>query len=62
MDDHDAVIAMLNHTWFGSELAPETQARLVKLGEVQDFDVVENEDRYVAWNSRRAHGWLRPPT
>ena len=41
MDDHDAVIAMLNHTWFGSELAPETQERLVKLGEVQDFEADE---------------------
>ena len=38
MDDYAAVIAMLNHTWFGSELSPETQERLAKLGTLQDFD------------------------
>ena len=38
MDDYAAVIAMLNHTWFGSELSPETQKRLAKLGTLQDFD------------------------
>lgn len=37
MDDYAAVIAMLNHTWFGSDLAPETQERLVKLGYLQEF-------------------------
>lgn len=38
MDDHASVIAMLNHTWFGSELGPETQERLAKLGTLQDFE------------------------
>ncbi len=33
-----AVIALLNHTWFGSELAPETQERLAKLGTVEDLE------------------------
>ncbi len=41
MDDNAAVIAMLNHTWFGKELAPETQERLARLGTVQDFDADE---------------------
>jgi CRP-like cAMP-binding protein len=41
MDDHSSVIAMLNHTWFGSELAPETQERLVKLGVLQEFEADE---------------------
>ena len=41
MDDYAAVIAMLNHTWFGAELAPETQERLAKLGNIQDFEVDE---------------------
>ena len=41
MDDHAAVIAMLDHTWFGSELAAETQERLVKLGEIQNFEADE---------------------
>lgn len=41
MDDSAAVIAMLNHTWFGKELAPETQDRLAKLGTVQDFEAEE---------------------
>lgn len=39
MDDYSAVIAMLNHTWFGSDLAPETQERLAKLGTLRDFEV-----------------------
>jgi CRP/FNR family cyclic AMP-dependent transcriptional regulator len=38
MDDYAAVIALLNHTWFGSDLAPQTQERLAKLGEIQDFE------------------------
>jgi len=37
MDDQASVILMLNHTWFGSELAPETQERLAKLGTIVDF-------------------------
>ncbi len=37
MDDHASVIVMLNHTWFGSELAPETQERLARLGTMVDF-------------------------
>ncbi len=37
MDDQAAVIALLNRTWFGAELAPETQQRLARLGTVQDF-------------------------
>ena len=41
MDDHATVIAMLNHTWFGSDLAPETQERLAKLGVIQDFEADE---------------------
>ena len=41
MDDYTAVIAMLNHTWFGAELSPETQERLAKLGELQDFEADE---------------------
>jgi CRP/FNR family cyclic AMP-dependent transcriptional regulator len=41
MDDYTAVIAMLNHTWFGSDLAPQTQERLAKLGEIQDFEAEE---------------------
>ena len=38
MDDYAAVIAMLNHTWFGAELSPETQERLAKLGVIEDFE------------------------
>jgi CRP-like cAMP-binding protein len=41
MDDHASVIAMLNHTWFGAELAPETQERLARLGQMTDFAVDE---------------------
>ena len=41
MDDYAAVIAMLNHTWFGAELSPETQERLAKLGVIQDFEADE---------------------
>jgi CRP-like cAMP-binding protein len=41
MDDHATVISMLNHTWFGSDLAPETQERLAKLGVIQDFEADE---------------------
>ncbi len=41
MDDYAAVIAILNHTWFGSELAPETQERLARLGTLQDFEADE---------------------
>jgi CRP-like cAMP-binding protein len=37
MDENASVIAMLNHTWFGSELAPETQQRLASLGSVEEF-------------------------
>jgi CRP/FNR family cyclic AMP-dependent transcriptional regulator len=38
MDDYAAVLAMLNRTWFGAELAPQTQERLVKLGGIVDFE------------------------
>jgi CRP/FNR family transcriptional regulator, cyclic AMP receptor protein len=41
MDDLASVIAMLNRTWFASELAPETQLRLARLGAVRDFAVDE---------------------
>jgi CRP/FNR family cyclic AMP-dependent transcriptional regulator len=41
MDDYAAVIAMLSHTWFGSELAPQTQERLAKLGDLEDFETDE---------------------
>lgn len=41
MDDYAAVISMLNHTWFGAELSPETQERLARLGEIQDFEADE---------------------
>lgn len=41
MDDHALVIVMLNHTWFGSELAPETQEKLVNLGTVVEFEADE---------------------
>ena len=41
MDDQATVISMLNHTWFGSDLAPETQERLAKLGVIQDFEADE---------------------
>ncbi len=37
MEDPSPIIAMLNRTWFGAELAPETQERLARLGTVQDF-------------------------
>ena len=32
---------MLNHTWFGSELAPETQERLASLGAIFEFGTEE---------------------
>lgn len=38
MDDYASVIAMLNHTWFGAELAPQTQERLAKLGAITKFE------------------------
>jgi CRP/FNR family cyclic AMP-dependent transcriptional regulator len=38
MDDYSDVLAMLNRTWFGAELAPQTQERLVKLGGIADFE------------------------
>jgi CRP-like cAMP-binding protein len=38
MDDNASVIAMLNHTWFGSDLAPETQERLAGLGSVTAYE------------------------
>ena len=38
MDDYADVIKLLNHTWFGSDLAPQTQERLARLGEVVDFE------------------------
>ena len=41
MDDYAETIAMLNHTWFGAELSPETQVRLGKLGEILDFEADE---------------------
>ncbi len=41
MDDLAPIIAMLNHTWFGAELAPETQQRLASLGAVQEFEADE---------------------
>jgi CRP-like cAMP-binding protein len=41
MDDYASVIAMLNHTWFGAELAPETQERLAKLGIIASFKTDE---------------------
>jgi CRP-like cAMP-binding protein len=41
MDDCAEVIAMLNGTWFGAELSPETQQRLARLGDIQDFDADE---------------------
>lgn len=41
MDDYAEVIALLNHTWFGSELAPETQERLAKIGTLQEFEADE---------------------
>ncbi len=41
MDDYASVIAMLNHTWFGAELSPETQERLARLGDIQDFEADE---------------------
>jgi CRP-like cAMP-binding protein len=37
MDDKPSIIAMLNHTWFGSELAPETQERLARIGTIVDI-------------------------
>jgi CRP/FNR family cyclic AMP-dependent transcriptional regulator len=37
MDDYADVLAKLNRTWFGGELAPQTQERLVKLGGLADF-------------------------
>lgn len=41
MDDYGAVVAMLNHTWFGADLAPETQERLAMLGSIQTFEADE---------------------
>jgi len=41
MDEYAVVIATLNHTWFGAELSPETQQRLARLGELQDFEADE---------------------
>ena len=41
MDEYAVVIATLNHTWFGAELSPETQERLARLGELQDFEADE---------------------
>lgn len=41
MDDYAEALAMLNRTWFGAELSPETQERLVKMGELQDFEADE---------------------
>jgi CRP/FNR family transcriptional regulator, cyclic AMP receptor protein len=38
MDDYASVIVTLNHTWFGSELAPETQQRLARLGKIVEFE------------------------
>jgi CRP/FNR family cyclic AMP-dependent transcriptional regulator len=37
MDENVSVIAMLDHTWFGSELAPETQEKLASLGSLVSF-------------------------
>jgi CRP/FNR family cyclic AMP-dependent transcriptional regulator len=37
MDENASVIAVLNHTWFGSELAPETQEKLANLGSIMSF-------------------------
>ena len=37
MDDYATVIAMLNNTWFGSDLSPQTQERLARLGVVREF-------------------------
>ncbi len=41
MDDYASVIAMLNHTWFGAELAPETQERLARMGSIVEFEADE---------------------
>ncbi len=41
MDDYASVIAMLNHTWFGAELAPETQERLARRGSIVEFEADE---------------------
>lgn len=41
MDDLAPIIGMLNHTWFGAELSPETQQRLAALGTVQEFEADE---------------------
>ncbi len=38
MDEHRAVLSMLNETWFGAELAAETQARLASLASMLDFE------------------------
>jgi CRP-like cAMP-binding protein len=37
MDENASVISMLDHTWFGSELAPETQEKLASLGSIISF-------------------------
>jgi CRP/FNR family transcriptional regulator, cyclic AMP receptor protein len=41
MDENVSVIAMLNHTWFGSELSPETQEKLASLGSLVEFEPEE---------------------
>ena len=41
MDENVSVIAMLNHTWFGSELSPETQERLASLGSLITYEPEE---------------------
>lgn len=41
MDDSQQAVALLNHTWFGSELPPETQERLVALSSIQEFQAGE---------------------
>jgi CRP/FNR family cyclic AMP-dependent transcriptional regulator len=38
MDDYAAAIAMLNRTWFASDLSPVTQERLARMGTIQDFE------------------------
>lgn len=37
MDDSQQAVAILSHTWFGSELPPQTQARLASLSSIQEF-------------------------
>jgi CRP-like cAMP-binding protein len=38
MDENESVISMLNHTWFGRDLAPETQERLAGLGRLVTYE------------------------